>query len=86
MEMDDDEVAELLASREAADLDFSMTRMQRDGLLNKSDWTQVADSPLTDEKKAEWATYREKLRDLPATSNAGSGGKVSEVVWPSEPS
>jgi len=80
MEMDDDEVAELLASREAADLDFSMTRMQRDGLLNKSDWTQLPDSPLTDEKKAEWATHRQELRDMPAGFT-----KVSEVVFPTPP-
>ena len=44
------------------------------------DWTQGNDSPLTDEKKAEWATYRQELRDIPATYS-----KVSEVVWPTEP-
>ena len=26
---------------------------------------------LSDEKKAEWATYRQKLRDLPATATLG---------------
>ena len=39
--------------------------------LYESDWTQGADSPLTDEKKAEWATYRQKLRDLPTTATLG---------------
>ena len=80
MEMTEDEIADLLAQQEAADLDFSMTRMQRDGLLNKSDWTQLPDSPLTDEKKAEWATHRQELRDLPAGFS-----KVSEVVFPTPP-
>ena len=33
--------------------------------LKESDWTQMTDSPLSDEKKAEWAVYRQALRDLP---------------------
>jgi hypothetical protein len=42
-------------------------RLKRDSLLLQSDWTQFADSPLSDSKKAEWATYRQQLRDFPAT-------------------
>ena len=42
-------------------------RAWRDDLLAESDWTQMPDSPLTDSKKAEWATYRQQLRDFPAT-------------------
>jgi hypothetical protein len=52
-------------------------RSHRTYLLRESDWTQTADSPLTDEKKAEWATYRQTLRDLPSTD---------PIVWPTEPS
>lgn len=33
--------------------------------LIKSDWTQVEDSPVD---KAAWATYRQALRDLPASN------------------
>ena len=40
-------------------------REKRDRLLQASDWTQMSDSPLSDTKKAEWATYRQALRDLP---------------------
>lgn len=40
-------------------------REKRDGLLKASDWTQMPDSPLSDTKKAEWAAYRQELRDLP---------------------
>lgn len=36
----------------------------RNALLSSTDWTQGADSPLTDEKKAEYATYRQALRDI----------------------
>ena len=42
-------------------------RMERDILLFQSDWTQMTDSPLSNSKKAEWATYRQQLRDFPAT-------------------
>ena len=42
-------------------------RRKRTSLLKKSDWTQLPDSPLTDAKKQEWATYRQALRDFPAT-------------------
>jgi hypothetical protein len=40
---------------------------QRNLLLMQSDWTQVVDSPLSDSKKAEWAVYRQTLRDFPST-------------------
>jgi hypothetical protein len=42
-------------------------RDQRNVLLIQSDWTQVVDSSLSDSKKAEWATYRQALRDFPST-------------------
>tara|TARA_R100001163_G_C5014246_1_gene159131 strand:+ start:718 stop:951 length:234 start_codon:yes stop_codon:yes gene_type:complete len=42
-------------------------RSKRDGLLAESDWTQITDSPLSDSKKTEWATYRQTLRDFPAS-------------------
>ena len=57
-------------------------RSQRDGLLTESDWTQMPDSPLSDSKKAEWQTYRQALRDLPATNTATTEDAVS---WPSKP-
>ena len=40
-------------------------RATRDALLTSSDWTQLADSPLSDSVKAEWATYRTALRNIP---------------------
>jgi hypothetical protein len=44
-------------------------RLHRDRLLAASDWTQVADAPVD---KAAWATYRQALRDFPATWTPGS--------------
>ena len=60
-------------------------RDRRSKLLSGSDWTQGADSPLTDSKKAEWQTYRQSLRDLPDTYGSGISAK-SDVVWPVKPS
>ena len=42
-------------------------RNKRNALLVQSDWTQMPDSPLSDSKKQEWATYRQALRDFPST-------------------
>ena len=43
-------------------------RFTRTTLLDESDWTQVNDSPLSNELKTTWATYREGLRNLPNAS------------------
>ena len=44
-----------------------LTRMRhwRDTELARTDWTQVADAPVD---KSAWATYRQALRDLPASN------------------
>ena len=39
-------------------------RTTRNKLLADSDWTQMNDSPLTNEAKTAWATYRQELRDM----------------------
>jgi hypothetical protein len=39
----------------------------RNAFLADSDWTQSPDSPLSDTDKTAWATYRQQLRDFPAT-------------------
>ena len=58
-------------------------KAERRDRLYESDWTQGEDSPLSTEKKAEWATYRQALRDLPDShTNIIS---IDDVVWPEEP-
>ena len=42
-------------------------RRPRNHHLIISDWTQMPDAPLSAEKKAEWAAYRQALRDMTAT-------------------
>lgn len=53
-------------------------RGKRNFLLNRSDWTQLGDAPLTPEQKAVWTTYRQQLRDITAQA-----GFPWEVTWPS---
>lgn len=36
-------------------------------LLYGSDWTQIPNNPLTPEYSAEWAIYRQELRDFMET-------------------
>ena len=43
-------------------------RNHRNRLLAQSDWTQVVDAPVDQQA---WATYRQALRDFPATWTAG---------------
>ena len=65
-------------------------RMYRTAKLRESDWTQGVDSPLTDEKKAEWVTYRQALRDIMKDfiDDFGASGvdDPEDVVWPTAPS
>ena len=58
-------------------------KKMRNNRLTNSDWTQAVDSPLTDAKKAEWATYRQALRDLPA--NNASATSMDDVTFPTQP-
>jgi hypothetical protein len=55
-------------------------KAKRDDLLLKSDWTQGSDSALTNEKKTQWAEYRQKLRDVPSQK-----GFPYDIKWPEKP-
>ena len=55
-------------------------RLQRDNLLQQSDWTQIPNGPLTTEQQTAWATYRQELRDITTQS-----GYPFNVIWPTPP-
>jgi len=55
-------------------------RLRRNELLRLCDWTQMPDSPLSTENKTLWATYRDALRDLPATE-----ATPKTPTWPTPP-
>jgi hypothetical protein len=58
-------------------------RAERNSLLKNSDWTDLPSSPLTDEKKSEWQTYRTNLRDI--TNGLTTVEQVETVEFPSKP-
>ncbi|SVB49513.1 uncharacterized protein METZ01_LOCUS202367 [marine metagenome] len=60
-------------------------RTTRNSKLTSCDWTQVADSALTDEKKAEWVTYRQNLRDV-TKDISEELSSLENFAWPTEPS
>jgi len=76
-----EEEAELTAQAEAADLDLSMVRAQRNQHLDRTDRTQIADFPLGADSLEDWQTYRQELRDL----LAAEGLRNSNVEWPKSP-
>jgi hypothetical protein len=62
---------------EAPKVPIDEVRAERNKLLSTSDFTQLPDTPLSLEEKEAWATYRQKLRDLP--NNYEPSEKVD---WP----
>jgi len=55
-------------------------RARRDAELARSDWTQMADAPLSAGQRAEWAAYRAALRALPQQP-----GFPGAITWPERP-
>ena len=62
----------------AANGGFIELRIERDGRLVASDWTQFSDVTL--DNKAAWATYRQAWRDLPANT-----ADPENPTWPTKP-
>lgn len=65
---------------EAQDIKMNSVRSIRNALLKECDWTQLPDCGLSEEKKLEWAEYREELRQVPQVFD-----NPREVVWPTKP-
>lgn len=62
----------------AANGGFIELRIERNGRLSGSDWTQMSDVTLGN--KVAWATYRQALRDLPANT-----ADPENPTWPTKP-
>lgn len=75
------QVADMSAEEIQAAKDSAMAQLRatRNALLLACDWTQIADCTIP--KKTEWATYRQTLRDFPATVSDAR----ATVVWPHNP-
>lgn len=73
-----------IAELEAAE-PMRLLRLERDARIAKTDWRATVDYPGTD--KEAWLTYRQALRDLPATAEPelDENGMITNVTWPEEP-
>ena len=65
-------------------LNWTKVALIRNFLLMDSDWTQLGDAPITAEQKAQWATYRQKLRDIPADQKNKSANTVVFPITPTK--
>ena len=57
-------------------------RVKRNTLLSDSDWTQMNDSPLSNDDKTAWATYRQELRDV---TDLDAWPNLEDDDWPVAP-
>ena len=64
-----------------------LLRIERNILLTACDWTQSRDLTLSND--ADWKTYRQALRDLPASASpkldASGNLDMSSVTFPTKP-
>tara|TARA_Y100000589_G_scaffold181532_2_gene171862 strand:+ start:9331 stop:10236 length:906 start_codon:yes stop_codon:yes gene_type:complete len=58
-------------------------RLSRNFLLDETDWAMTSDSPLTDDEKAKYITYRQKLRDI--TDQVEFSTDAESVKFPISP-
>ena len=67
-----------------------LLRAERDRLLTACDWVVTMHKELGTNIPAAWKTYRQALRDLPASASPSldSNGylDMTSVTWPTEPS
>ena len=65
---------------------WTQLRTERNRRLAASDWTQLVDSHLSQEKKDAWAAYRQELRDLPdELTDEQVTSSPNSVPWPLDP-
>ena len=78
--------SEVQASMEELKAQLSMKKLreERDLLLHESDRYVLPDYPHSEESRQAWMTYRQQLRDLPATATINpETGALDE--WPVKP-
>ena len=67
-----------------------LLRVERDRLIGQSDWRITKAKETSTNIPAAWKTYRQALRDLPASStpklDSNDNLDMSSVTWPTPPS
>ena len=70
-------------------LPIEILRRERDILLMETDKYALPDYPhISEEKRTEWLTYRQALRDITTTQTPTISllGELQNVTWPTTPS
>ena len=79
------EINSKISSLDSAEA-MRLLRIERDTRIAKTDWRASSDLTLSDA----WKTYRQALRDLPASATHKLGSDyeldLTSVTWPTEPS
>ena len=87
-ELTAEEISWLPSESQLAAEDLEYLRMIRNSKLQMCDWTQGSDVPNS--IKTAWQTYRQQLRDLPASASPKLDEifelDISSVNWPTKPS
>ena len=84
IDIDQNVISDKIAELEAAE-PMRLLRLERNRRLAATDWRILDDYPMTN--KLNWKTYRQALRDLPATAEPelDENGMLTNVTWPEEP-
>ena len=61
-------------------LQWDVVRVQRNQLLTESDWVDLPNTTLSEEKAAAWLEYRQALRDM-----INEDTNPFAVTWPEKP-
>jgi len=73
-------IAEGNTPENADGLTWDDIRSTRDGILRDTDWTMTTGATVD---QAQWAAYRQVIRDIPQTYKDKT---PDDVVWPTQPS
>ena len=79
------EINDKISELDAAE-PMRLLRLERNSRIAETDWRASSDLTLSDA----WKTYRQALRDLPATASPSLDSNddldLTSVTWPTEPS
>jgi len=85
----EDEVNKKIDELKAAE-PMNLLREERDRLIAQSDWMIVRAKETSTNIPAAWKTYRQALRDLPASADPKLDSEglldMTSVTWPTKPS
>ena len=74
------EWAKTNTAEKADGLSWDDIRSKRDSILSSTDWTMTTGATVD---QAQWAAYRQVIRDIPQTYKDKT---PDDVVWPTQPS